>query len=244
MVNSLEIQAIGELVLITNTSCNSRCRGCNYWFEEAEEADFESIKRDLLHLSDRALNSIMLTGGEPLLYPPIRELIEFASTKTNQLKLATNGMKLNMLSEALLGRLSCVTISLDAVSAETYNRTRGVDCFEQVVSSVKLLLMRGIDLRLSFLLQQCNAHEFASFFRYAADTGVGAVSLLLPDYRCLFGGSFESLEHGRDFIPEPRMIFEIAAQIEEIQAILRTGSMSCNFHSGELPILPQYLAVD
>ena len=70
-----------ELDILLNKHCNLKCKNCMRWCNLAKEEfyDFEDIKKDLdtpLHI-----DSITLNGGEPLLYPKLKELLIFLREK-------------------------------------------------------------------------------------------------------------------------------------------------------------------
>ena len=67
--------------ILLNKHCNLKCKNCARWCNLAntEFYDFEDIKKDLdtpLHI-----DGITLNGGEPLLYPKLKELLIFLREK-------------------------------------------------------------------------------------------------------------------------------------------------------------------
>ena len=125
--------------------------------------------------------------GEPSLHPDFDRMLEyaFAMNQGNRLfrsfKLHTNGILLRRGRAERLLRLanqpgqaedsfSTVHFSLDADSAQTYQRVKGADRFEEVLENVQgfLRCRQAMDARwprvhLAFVVQPANAHEAEGF---------------------------------------------------------------------------------
>jgi MoaA/NifB/PqqE/SkfB family radical SAM enzyme len=103
------------------TACNLNCIYCEDFGAQrnghaaAPLPLVEALK--LLDIIRRSVDSLILTGGEPLLYPDIVELVNRARRELNfrQITLLTNGLLLPQ-AEALLPGLSRLVISLDAIN--------------------------------------------------------------------------------------------------------------------------------
>jgi len=80
---------------------------------------------------------IDFTGGEPLLYDALPEVLSYAKKLGFFVKLSTNGLIYSQRAEEIKGQVDRIYFSLDAASREEYRRIRGVDGFEDVINSVK-----------------------------------------------------------------------------------------------------------
>ena len=80
--------------------CNLNCSYCyigdylnkNEVYKSRIDISLEDIKR---RVEDFEIDTIFLTGGEPLLYPNLEELLDYLYTKNIQVNIATNGLLIN-----------------------------------------------------------------------------------------------------------------------------------------------------
>jgi Fe-coproporphyrin III synthase len=105
-------------------------------------------------------NVVSLSGGEPLLYKPLRELLRHAREHGMSTTVTTNGM---LLTEGRVHELrnlvDIVAISLDGVPA-SHNKVRGsVRAFEIMSSRLAALRASGINFGFIFTLTQHNLDE-------------------------------------------------------------------------------------
>lgn len=81
--------------------CNLKCRGCSRYCNIAENGfyDFETLKKDILTLKQTNIDfdAISFSGGEPLLYPQLLEILEYTRTifKDIHISIVTNGLLFN-----------------------------------------------------------------------------------------------------------------------------------------------------
>jgi MoaA/NifB/PqqE/SkfB family radical SAM enzyme len=81
------------------TYCQLKCPGCYRGLAEENpkriHEDFEKIKSEIdLLIKSRNIQTLSIAGGEPLLYPKIKQVIEYASSKKIKTKIFTNGVLL------------------------------------------------------------------------------------------------------------------------------------------------------
>lgn len=148
--------------------CNMRCRMCYIVHENAgvisrtiKDVDYWS------DLMDQAIDAGMLyaliTGGEPFVYPGIRQLLERVNQKPIHLALNTNGTLLDRetvqwLKQTYPGRLN---ISLYGGSNETYGRLcKNPKGFDQVTNAFGLLNEYHIPFRVHTTLTPDNIGDY------------------------------------------------------------------------------------
>jgi MoaA/NifB/PqqE/SkfB family radical SAM enzyme len=107
-------------VYYLTAQCNFNCAYCeDFGLRRNTQAEaslrLEDARR-VLEIVRQGVDSLILTGGEPLLYPDITALVSFArkDLRFRQITLTTNGSLLPN-AEALLPFLDRLVISLDAV---------------------------------------------------------------------------------------------------------------------------------
>jgi MoaA/NifB/PqqE/SkfB family radical SAM enzyme len=137
-------------IAVTN-ACNASCRFCSFSRVAPAErvmADPARLCRGLQVLKDQGVDYLCLTGGEPLLYPALFEVLGRARDLGIHTILCTNGSRL---SPASIGNLKAVgletlIISLDAPTAAAHDAHRGLpDLTGHIRKMVPELRRAGLD---------------------------------------------------------------------------------------------------
>ncbi len=115
---------------------------------------------------------ISFSGGEPLLYRPLPEMLRHTKTLGLHTALATNGMLLNERHlDAIAPFIDLVAISIDGIP-ESHNHIRAHDhAFEHMASQLGNLRERGINFGFIFTLTQYNLHELQWVADFALEQG-------------------------------------------------------------------------
>jgi cyclic pyranopterin phosphate synthase len=116
----------GTLRIVLTTKCNYQCKYC---FAEGEidkeirELDIDKLKKILVVAKEFGITNIKLTGGEPLLYPKIKELLKFIrELDIPYIDLTTNISMLNSNNIDLLNKynVNAITLSLNTLDKEKF----------------------------------------------------------------------------------------------------------------------------
>ena len=154
--------------------CNLRCLHCySSSGPEVEGALSSSLLQDAVSAAAaEGYNVVSLSGGEPLLYEPVRELLAHAKTRGMGTTLTTNGMLLEgRRLERLEGVTDLVAISLDG-KPESHNRIRGSKrAFEAMEKNLPALQRTGIPFGFIFTLTQHNLDELDWVASFALEQG-------------------------------------------------------------------------
>lgn len=127
-------RAITYLRISLTDRCNLRCVYCMpkdglQWQPRADQLSVDEIVRVVETAAQGGVQRVRLTGGEPLVYPHVVEIVRrIASISTvEEISLTTNAMLLERLAQPLADAgLSRVNISLDTLNADRFKRmTRG-----------------------------------------------------------------------------------------------------------------------
>ena len=175
-----------ELYVEVTNRCNSRCQTCIRTFELLEPlrdltlAEFQAIVDQFPVLERVVLHGI----GEPLLNPELAAMIRYVKDQHPSAEVLFNSNAV-LLDEdwqrALMDTgLDEFRISLDAATAATYARIRGIDAFDTVIENVRRfasLLHNAERPRLSFWLTAMreNLGELPVLINLAAEISVPEV---------------------------------------------------------------------
>jgi len=132
--------------------CNLKCwyccgRGDHQRLPTGDKLTHEEFVRLLgIAVEQLGITKIRLTGGEPLLYERLEELIIYLRNlePLRELTLTTNGLllaeKAEMLKQAGLQRLN---VSLEGATDHTYRMITGRNCLGEVLAGLEALLHAG-----------------------------------------------------------------------------------------------------
>ena len=94
------------------TRCNCRCYFCKVWQKPVIEPRLEQAFQTIDILNKIGCYSLSITGGEPLLYPHLTEVIDYAHENGFIVQINTNGSTL-VENVSSISKADLVTISLD-----------------------------------------------------------------------------------------------------------------------------------
>jgi cyclic pyranopterin phosphate synthase len=148
-------------------------RNDGYLEERLDEAGWRAMMNGLVASGVRR---VRITGGEPLLYPRVVEMVAYAaSLGVDDLALTTNGTKLAKLARPLaLAGLQRITVSLDSLDPVRFRRiTRGGD-LERVLAGVDAARGAGFsEIKINcVVLRDENDDELAAITEWAWDRGI------------------------------------------------------------------------
>jgi len=104
------------------TRCNCKCYFCKVWRRPVIEPSLPQALQTIDILDRMGCYSLSITGGEPLLYPHLEEVVNYAHAKGFIVQINSNG---SILAENVskISKADLVTISLDYPSEE-YDKVR------------------------------------------------------------------------------------------------------------------------
>jgi sulfatase maturation enzyme AslB (radical SAM superfamily) len=123
------------------------------------------------NLCDIGLEEISFSGGEPLKYPYLKELLEYLEFKNLTARFITNGTMLTeQLLESIEDTVSDIGISLDGTTKDTNDSIRGEGSFDKVMNSIELLKNKGIQFSLYFTMHNKN-NNIEEMIKFSKDVG-------------------------------------------------------------------------
>lgn len=217
-------RAITDLRMAVTDHCNYRCVYCRTGNEGAQYSelpmkDYFRIAQVFVQLGIR---KIRLTGGEPLLRKDIGALIRrLAELRTYpdgdplDIAITTNGHLLeDQVHQLKADGLSRITVSMDAVNPETFERiTRVPGSFEKVQRGILAAKDAGLgSIKVNcVVLRGFNEDQIAPFAEFSRAHGV-IVRFI----------EFMPLEEDRLWTPETVVPFsEVIARLEQVRPLVR-----------------------
>jgi len=157
--------------------CIFKCRHCTLHLQENNLSGEELLKlAEKIALSKTPL--IAITGGEPLVLPDIKEIIQILKASHKYISLNTNGFLLMEFADFLIDqKVDSVCISLDSPDKETHNDLRGNSLsFDRVMEAIDYILKNrkggipSVELRYTITNENYqHINEFYDVFSTKAD---------------------------------------------------------------------------
>lgn len=205
--------AVPWTILIDPTSaCNLSCTGC--WagkYKKSDSLEVETINRIITEAKELGIYFIVLSGGEPTIYPHLFDILKKHSDVG--FMMYTNGTLIDdVMADRMLevGNIS-PAISLEGFKDSTDAR-RGTGTYDKIMDAMDRLHKRGIAFGISLTVTRQNAEELFGtddFIDYMVEKGA------------LYGWSFHYIPIGKDtnldmmITPEQRAM--LAYRIPEIR---------------------------
>ena len=123
--------------------CNASCSFCDIWEKPSDYVTLKNVKQNLLALKKLGVRVIDFTGDEPLLHREI-DLFLFEAKKLGFITtLTTNCLLYPKWANKLHGLVDMLHFSLDYYNPEKHNLSRGVNCYDHVLDSIKIAISLG-----------------------------------------------------------------------------------------------------
>ena len=146
-----------EVIISITNRCNARCRMCDIYDQRTEElatSSWEKVIRDALALE---VETIVFSGGEPLLREDILELISFVKNNRMKVCITSNGYFLN---EEMASKLTQVGVDVVNISVEgppgIHDYLRGADSLNRAVSALENLKKYNIESTIATVVSNYN----------------------------------------------------------------------------------------
>lgn len=166
------------LQLHVTEKCNLDCRHCYIGKKGTTSLSLRLAKKAIEEFSDVGLK-LLITGGEPMLYPHFWELLKYAREFPIRVELLSNG---TLITEDAAQRLSehvdCVQISLDGLQ-EGHDLIRGRGSFDRSLEGIKNA-SKHLEVSVATMIHSGNTHEFQGLEKLVKNLGVNEWSLDIP----------------------------------------------------------------
>jgi MoaA/NifB/PqqE/SkfB family radical SAM enzyme len=175
----------GFLQVAVTNACNAHCRFCSFPQVPTTDwrmADPDRLARGFSAMQRAGIKYVCITGGEPLLYPALADCLSQARMLGLETLLVTNGV---LLTSALVRKFSqaglhTLIISIDAASAQTHDRHRGVPGLaSHIKETLPLLHQAGIRTVASVTLSRL-VDDMEALLHFVRDLGFTQLTFSYP----------------------------------------------------------------
>ncbi|HLI93798.1 MAG TPA: radical SAM protein [Puia sp.] len=171
------------------------------------------------------LETIRLTGGEPLLYPGLTTLVAgIHALGIEKIKLTTNGALLDRkAAELTKAGLRSVNVSLDAVEEGAFARMSRRNALERVVAGIDAALAAGLTVKLNAVIMKgINEDQILPLLDFARQRGITVRFLEVMAMGHLF-------HHSAPYLFAQREILGVIGEHYALNALERKPSSTARY---------------
>ena len=156
--------------------CNLSCVYCKEEDDKVEEyvnniLSFDDYKFMIKNFKELGVNKIKFVGGEPLLYPYLKDLIYFAKYECNieDISITTNGQHFSEKALELKNSgLDRVNLSIDSLKEYKYNAVTRGGSLTEVLNALNTCIRLKLPVKINcVLIDEFNTDEVYDFIRLA-----------------------------------------------------------------------------
>jgi len=175
-------ESIAILQFQYDYTCNFRCQHCDITRLQAKKQERFFIISDVKELSRQAdkmgLAHIVITGGEPLVFPDFDDIVKAINPEKFYITSDTNGWFLDEQKAKHLKSIGLdkIQLSLDSLSATEHDEfRRKPGSHERAIRAIDAALNAGLNTILATVVtkQRIRSEEFIKFLEFAKKKGVG-----------------------------------------------------------------------
>lgn len=212
VAEELGVDVPWAILLDPTSACNLNCTGC--WagkYGKSDSLDIDTIDRVISEAKEMGIYFIVLSGGEPTVYPDLFEIFE--RHQDVAFMMYTNG---TLIDDDMADKMVEVGNVSPAISLEGFREStderRGEGVFDKIMAAMDRLRERGIPFGVSVTVTRDNVDELF---------GTDDFMDLMIEKGALYGWSFHYIPIGEN--PNPDMMItpeqreELAYRIPEIR---------------------------
>lgn len=143
-------------------ACNLKCIHClnNSGIKQKDELTKDELLKLIKKLSSLGVQEIRFTGGEPLLFNGIYDLIKFATEEGICTSLGTNGTLITkeVAKKLKESGLKKVVVSIDG-NKKTHDKIRGKKNYQKAMNGLKYLKQNDINVRVNSVIMKSNMDD-------------------------------------------------------------------------------------
>lgn len=173
-----EIPSLRYLMVEVTDRCNLCCRHCYLGKAENKDLAWETLSRILDDFDQLGGLRLMVTGGEPLLYPYFHLLNRALEDRSYRPVLITNGTLLEDFEFSSL-RFREIQFSLDGLE-DGHDFLRGKGTFRKAEKALREALRAGLEVSVATVIHRRNLRELKDLGKFLSDLGVSAWTLEFP----------------------------------------------------------------
>lgn len=170
---------IKQCTIVLTRKCNLRCNFCyvkSAGYMPDDQISYENLKKIVDFCSESKVKFIFFTGGEPLLYPYIIDILRYIKSKQHSMTsaIATNSVLLKdpaFCRSLIDSGVEYLDLSMKGTNSQEWYRTTGYDGFDQQLQAIRNLSVLPVEFTCSMVVSQDNVLTICDAVQIAHDNG-------------------------------------------------------------------------
>lgn len=170
---------IKQCTIILTRECNLRCNFCyvkDAGYRADDTVDYTDLKRIVDFCEDAKVRFIFFTGGEPLMYSRLVDILQYIKEKKRPMTtaVATNGVLLQdseLCRRLVESGLSYIDVSMKGKDEQDWYRTVGHAGHAAQLQAIRNLSALPLEFTCSMVITPENVHTFCDAVRLSYDNG-------------------------------------------------------------------------
>ena len=175
----LDEDRLMQCSIVLTHCCNLRCNFCyakGAGYDENDSIDYCDLKRIVDFCCEAKVKYIFFTGGEPLTYPHLPEILQYIKTRQHPIitAIATNGVllkEMELCKTLLDSGIGYIDISMKGKNREEWCEMTGHDGSEAQKQAIRNLASLPIEFTCSMVITPNNVQDFCESVQIAHDNG-------------------------------------------------------------------------
>lgn len=135
--------------------CNFYCGHC---YKNANKVNKNFLDINIIYkiaeLYKNKIQTIHLTGGEPLSHPSINEVLDILLNSGFIVNITTNGSMGSLLDYNIIEKVNTFQVSLYGYNSKTYKIVTGIDNFAEVTKFLSILETKKLSYNIGFMINR------------------------------------------------------------------------------------------
>jgi MoaA/NifB/PqqE/SkfB family radical SAM enzyme len=166
-------ETIGIIQLQYDYRCNLKCKHCSiaYFQKLPKRLTIEKVK-DIFEQADKlGLARVTITGGEPLMFQDLKELVQAINPQKFYINMDSNGFAMTREKAISLKNIGIdrIQLSLDSLNYDQHDSFRGKSgSWAKVMEAIKYVRNAGLDIFMQTCVTKSRLHsaEFLGYLYY------------------------------------------------------------------------------
>jgi MoaA/NifB/PqqE/SkfB family radical SAM enzyme len=190
--------------------CNDAPEYSSVWANE-DYQKYEEKTADLAAIRKAGVKYLHIMGGEPLLRDDLPEILGRAKSLGLETTLTTNGILYREQAGLLGGLADRLNIYLDYPTADEHDRSRGTECFTEVIAAIR----RATELKerpvIFFTITRDSVRYLPEMVELSEKLGVRLYLSPVYDFYGTQGFEGATVDHIKYFTRRPLVLADLAA---------------------------------
>lgn len=171
--------ALKQCTIVLTRNCNLRCFFCyvkEAGYDPNDQISYDDLQRIVNFCCEANTKFIFFTGGEPLTYPHIMDILQYIKSQKPSIvtAIATNGILLEdpeFCRKLIDSGLGYIDISMKGSDTEGWKKATGFDGANKQLQAIRNLSALSMEFTCSMVITPENVKTFCNAVRTAHDNG-------------------------------------------------------------------------